>query len=339
LAELETAYASLQQAFARAEAEREEYRKLHLLLREENERLKRGLLGQKAERLSRDDRQLALAILDLLLGEQTVAAVPETQKVREHERRKPPGRRPLPEHLPRVDIELVPLDVQREGLNRFERIGAEVSEVLERRPASAVVVRVIRPKFVPKDRLRNGPTPVLIAEPPELPIERGLAGPGLLADTGVRRWQDHQPLHRLEGIYARDGIALARSTVCGWHEELAALARPVVEAMREDAFRQPYLCTDATGVLVQAKDKCRTGHFWVLVAPPMHVLFGYSPRHDGAGVDKLLAGYQGYLVADAHAVYDHLFTDGTIVEVGCFAHGRRYFSRRSAPRPTGRARR
>ena len=325
LAELETAYVSLQQALTRAEAEREDYRTLYLLLREENEKLKRGLLGQKAERLSRDDRQLALAILDLMLGEQTVAAIPETQQVREHERRKPPGRKPLPEHLPRVDIELVPLDVQREGLNRFERIGEEVSEVLERRPASAVVVRVIRPKFVPKDRLRNGPTPVRIAEPAELPIERGLAGPGLLADTVVRRWQDHQPLHRLEGIYARDGIALARSTVCGWHDELAALARPVVEAMREDAFRQPVLCTDATGVLVQAKEKCRTGHFWVLVAPPLHVLFGYSPRHDGAGVDKLLAGYQGYLVADAHAVYDHLYADGTIVEVGCFAHARRYF--------------
>jgi hypothetical protein len=57
---------------------------------------------------------------------------------------------------------------------------------------------------------------------------------------------------------------LARSTVCGWHDELATLARPVVEAMREDAFRQPVLCTDATGVLVQAQEKCRTGQ---LLAP------------------------------------------------------------------------
>jgi transposase len=162
-----------------------------------------GLLGQKAERLSREERQLALALLDMLLGESS-APPPETQTVRAHERRKPPGRKPLPEHLPRVEIELVPLDVQREGLKHYERIGEEVSEVLERRPASAVVVRVIRPKFVPKDRLRNGPTPVLIAEPAELPIARGLAGPGLLADTIVRRWQDHQPLHRLEGIYRCD---------------------------------------------------------------------------------------------------------------------------------------
>jgi hypothetical protein len=46
--------------------------------------------------------------------------------------------------------------------------------------------------------------------------------------------------------------------------------------MWQDAMASPYLCTDATGVLVQAKERCRTGHFWVLVAPERHVLFAYS---------------------------------------------------------------
>ena len=82
--------------------------------------------------------------------------------------------------------------------------------------------------------------------------------------------------------------------------------------MREDALAQPYLCTDATGVLVQAKEKCRHGHFWVVVAPERHVLFAYSAKHDGAAVDALLAGYEGYLVADAHAVYDHLYARGDV---------------------------
>ncbi len=317
--------AALEQALARADAEREQYRSLYVGLVEAYEKLKRGLLGQQAERLPPEDRQLTLGLLTALLGEAALRPVPVHQPVRSHARTKPVGRKPLPDHLPRVDVELIPLEVQQQGLDQFERIGAEVSEVLERRPASAVVVRVIRPKFVPKDRRRNAPTPVLIAAPADLPITRGLAGPGMLADSIVRRWQDHQPLHRLEGIYARDGLALARSTLCGWHAELAALARPLVDAMRVDAFAQPVLCTDATGVLVQAKEKCRLGHFWVLVAPARHVLFGYSPRHDSAGVDKLLAGYQGYLVADAHVVYDHLYADGAVVEVGCWAHQRRYF--------------
>jgi hypothetical protein len=140
----------------------------------------------------------------------------------------------------------------------------------------------------------------------------------------VRRWQDHLPLHRLESIYAREGVEIARSTLCRWHEALAELARPVVEAMRIDARGQPYLCTDATGVLVQAPERCRTGHFWVLVAPGKHVLFEFSERHDGGAVDRLLAGYEGYLVADAHVVYDHLYRSGKVIEVGCWAHCRRY---------------
>jgi transposase len=88
----------------------------------------------------------------------------------------------------------------------------------------------------------------------------------MLADTLVRRWQDHQPLNRLEGIYAREGLQVAKSTLCGWHEKVADLVQPLVGAMRAEAFTQPYLCVDATGVLVLAKERCRSAHFWVTVA-------------------------------------------------------------------------
>ena len=128
-------------------------------------------------------------------------------KVDGHTRQKPTGRKPLPEHLPRVDIEILPDDVQRQGLDAFVRIGEDVAETVERRPASLVVVRTHRPKFVPKGRDRAEETTVSQASPPELPIERGLAGPGLLADTITRRWQDHIPLNRLESIYAQIGRA------------------------------------------------------------------------------------------------------------------------------------
>ena len=73
-----------------------------------------------------------------------------------------------------------------------------------------------------------------------------------------------------------------------------------------------------------AKERCRAGHFWVTVAPDKHVLYEYSKRHDGAAVDELLPATPGYLVADAHAVYDHLY-NGAVIEVGCWAHARRYF--------------
>jgi len=76
---------------------------------------------------------------------------------------------------------------------------------------------------------------------------------------------------------------------------------------------------------VQANERCRHGHFFVVVAPERHVLYAYSPTHDSAAVDRLLGAYKGYLVADAHAVYDHLYRTGDVIEVSCWAHSRRYY--------------
>lgn len=331
VAELAQRLEALEQKVAAAESERDQYRQLYLETMERCRKLELGLVGRKSERLASDEGQLSLAMLETVLGERTSAEVEamlaelRTAEVRAHSRQKPTGRKPIAEHLPRVEIIVVPPEVEREGTDAFERIGEEVSEVIERRPASYVVARVVRPKYVRKDRDRATATEVLVGDVLDLPIPRGLAGPGMLADTIVKRWQDHLPLNRLEDIYARDGLELSRSTICGWHGELVDLVRPLVAAMRADAFEQPYLCVDATGVLVQAKHQCRSSHFWVMVAPERHVLFEYTRQHDGDTVDDVLAGYKGYLVADAHSVYDHLYREGDVVEVNCWAHARRYF--------------
>jgi transposase len=95
--------------------------------------------------------------------------------------------------------------------------------------------------------------------------------------------------------------------------------------MWRDALLSPYLCMDATGVLVQALEKCRSAHFFVVVAPDRHVLFGYSPKHNAAAVDKFVGDYKGWLVADAHSVYEHLYQTGDVIEVACWAHSRRYW--------------
>jgi len=308
--------------------EREQYRELYLRMLEQCKKLERGILaGQKAERLPPNEAQLTLALLGTLLAEREPSVPePEPEKKPRKPRPRPTGRKPLPEHLPRIEIELLPEEVQREGLDAFERIGEDVCEVVERRPGSLVVLRIRRPKFVRRDRHRPE-TGVAVAVAPglERPIERGLAGPALLADTIVRRWQDHLPLNRLEQLYARDGLELARSTLCGWHTELAEHLRPLIAAMWKDALLSPYLCTDATGVLMQAKQRCSAGHFFVVIAPERHVLYRYSPRHNSEAVDEMLANYKGYLVADAHSIYDHLYAGGEVVEVACWSHGRRYF--------------
>ncbi|MBI3183242.1 MAG: IS66 family transposase, partial [Myxococcales bacterium] len=358
---------------AAVEHERDEYKRQYVALMEAYRKLEAGLIGQKRERFVGGDEQLVLSLLSMLTpGAQATPPPPVTQ-VPAHQRARPTGRKPLPEMLPRIDIEVVPPEVQQQGLNAFERIGEDVSETVEKRPASLVVVRTVRPKYVAKgEGVASGATSaeqlpaapgqsvvespaaaapaseasgveepqakaeedcplppsasvVLQARAPQLPVPRALAGPGMLADSIVKRWEDHLPLHRLERVYGREGWPLARSTICGWHFAVALLCKPLVEAMWDDALASAYLCMDATGVLVQALEECRRAHFFVVVAPGKHVLFGYSKKHNSEAVDELVGGYKGYLVVDAHSVYEHLFETGDVVEVGCWAHARRYW--------------
>jgi len=326
---IEERLAALETQLSALGAERDQYKKLYLEMLERCRKLELGILGQKREKLSAGDEQMTLSLLEMMLGRRDAAPEPPPEKtpVKAHDRAKPTGRKPIPDSLPRVHIEVHPPEVLQKGLDAFDKIGEDVTETVEYRPGSLVVVASHKGKFAPKgrDRLGDNAGTILQAEPPELPIPGGLAGPGALARTVVQRWDDHLPLYRLERIWGREGWELARSTVCGWHEELAGLAQPLLDAMWEDALLAAYLCVDATGVLIQAPEKCRNGHFFVVAAPERHVLFRFTPRHDSAAVDEMLAGYKGYLVLDAHAVYDHLFGPGKATESACWAHNRRYY--------------
>lgn len=320
----------------RLTAERDEYKRLYMATLELCRKLELGIFGQSRERFIANDAQLSMELLAGLLApvQGDASAPPPSDPVKAHERKKPTGRKPLPETLPRVNIEILPPEVLKAGLDAFNRIGEDVTETVERRPGSLVVVAVHKPKFIAKSRdPLIDDAHVLQAPPPELPIPAGLPGPALLADTVVKRWDDYLPLHRLERIYGREGLDLARSTICGWHQALAEFLSPLLDAMRKDTLCSPVLLTDATGVLVQAKQKCRHGHFWVLIAPGRHVLFRYSSTHDSGAVDSILAGYKGFLVADAHAVYDHLYETGDVIEVGCWSHCRRYWYKALASDP------
>ncbi|MBC7174248.1 MAG: hypothetical protein H5U40_17520, partial [Polyangiaceae bacterium] len=164
--------AAMRERLKTVEAERDHYRELYQQMLERCRKLERGLLGQKSERLGDDGAQLSLGVLELVLGERAnaeVDALVNEQVVKEHTRKPPTGRKPIPDHLPRVDIVVVPEEVEREGLDAFEKIGEDITEVLERRPASIVVARVIKPKFVRKgrDEKKSG---VVMGETPELPI-------------------------------------------------------------------------------------------------------------------------------------------------------------------------
>ncbi len=326
--ELVAEYKRLAGEYEQLKNERNRFKELYMQLLEKCAKLERGILSQqRRERYSTHPNQIALPLIGMLTGNPEPSPplqTPPSSTPPKKPRPKPTGRKPLPEKLPRIDIEILPPEVQNKGLEAYEKIGEDISETIEKRSASVVVVRVCKPKFAIKERDRLEPTKISQASSPELPIEKGLAGPGFLADTIVRRWQDHTPLHRMENIYGREGLELSRSTICHWHFELAALLQPLINAMWKDSLLSPVLCTDATGVLVRQIEKCRHSHFFV-VGAPKHVLFRYSPKHDSQAIDEILKDYREYLIADAHIIYDHLYDDGKVIEVACWAHARRYF--------------
>jgi transposase len=286
--------------------------------------LRRQQFGRSSEKIEREIEQLELQLEDLeeTSSARIAAREPERSIVRS-------GRRPLPDHLPREEIVHEPACSCPNCGGPMHRLGEDTSEMLEYVPASFRVVRHIRPKLACSrcDRI------VQVAAPSR-PIARGLAGPGLLAHVLVAKYADHLPLYRQSGIYAREGVALERSTLADWVGGASALLRPLVEALARETLGAGKLHTDDTTVPVLApgQGKTRTGRLWVYVrddrptgdgAPPA-VLFRYSADRKGERPQDHLKDFRGFLQADAYAGYNKLYGNA-IVEVACWAHARRKF--------------
>lgn len=296
--------------------------------------LLRRLFGPRSERL--DPNQLTL------FEKEAVEAPPahddEQAPVGQPARkRKGHGRKPLPKDLPRKRVvHDVPEDqkVCPQGHRRV-KIGEAVSEQLDFIPASYFVIEHVRPIYA-----CNTPdcdSGVVQAPKPAQPIEKGLAGPGLLAQVITSKYCDHIPLHRQERIFARNGLDLSRKTLCDWVLESAHVLRPLVAAMKERVLESKVLHTDDTPVHVQDKKKkraTRKAYLWPYVGDAGHpyTIFDYTPTRSRAGPETFLEDFKGhpahprYLQCDAFAGYNGLFTaDRHLLEVGCWAHARRKF--------------
>jgi transposase len=248
-----------------------------------------------------------------------------------------PVRRPLPDHLAReIVCHDPPGTVQGTGKGpgcprcggRLHAIGEDHAEVLDYIPGRFRVIRHVRPRLACR-----GCEAVLQAPAPSSPIERGLPGPGLLAQVLVSKYCDHVPLYRQARIYARSGVELDRGTMMGWVGKMAWLLRPLAERIGQHVFAAAKIHADDTPlpVLAPGTGRTATGRIWVYlrddrasgdVAPPA-VTFFYSPDRKGERPQAHLKEFTGYLQADAYAGYDRLYKGNRIIEVGCWAHARR----------------
>lgn len=243
------------------------------------------------------------------------------------------GRRKLPAGLPREVVTTKIPDQDRTCLccgGLRTTIGFETSEVLELVPAHFKVVVQQREKLA-CPVCKNGVDTA--AATPKL-LDKLLAGPVLMTHLVVSKFEDHLPLYRLERLYRRLGVPIARSTLGGWAGVAANALEPIVDEMWRDLMASFLVHADGTGIRVldnDAPDGRRVGTMWAHVSEDVAqrvVVFRYAA--DGTGDEgpwKNLAGRQGYFQADAASIFDRCF-DGTVasaVEVGCWAHARRKF--------------
>jgi transposase len=260
----------------------------------------------------------------------------ESEDARPKRRWRRGGRQKLPEGLPRKRVEYELTDDELPcpdcGCTRT-KIGEEVSEQLEYVPSSLFVIQHVRFRYACRPCQEH----VAIADKPPQPIDKGLPGPGLLAQTITSKYSDHLPRYRLEDIFARHGVELSRATLCGWMASCADLLTPLYDLMVKRVLLSIVIHTDDTTVPVldPTLPKTRTGRFWDYIGDVRnpYVVYDYTPRRTRDGPERFLKGYRGYLQADAFSGYDHMCAGRDVIEVACWAHVRRKFfeSRTSSP--------
>ena len=248
------------------------------------------------------------------------------------------GRGKLPEALPRIQIEhkLDAEDLKCPCCGKQRLcIGSEVTEQLEHYPASFKVLQHIQHKYACKDCDQQGQNPQIeLAAKPAQPIEKGLAGPGLLAYVITSKLADHLPLYRLEKIFARHDLHIASSTMCAWMGSCAELVWPLYDLLVGRVRQSQVIHTDDTRVPVQddlVKGRCKSGRVWAYIGDQHnpYVVYEYTPDRTRAGPASWLKDYKGYLQADAYGGYDGVYHKGGVIEVACWAHARRkYFDAR-----------
>lgn len=313
--------------------------------------LRKGIFVASAERVDTSQLEMEFAAKQAELGELAAKlgaaagetppsppdpaappATPDKPKV------KPKGRRDVSE-LPFAEERHEILDPDLEG--KAERIGFEESYLLGWRKGGPLRVVIARAKY--RDTTAEEGPAIVTAPLPPRTFARSLAAPSLLAKIITDKYGDGLPLYRQEDRFAREGLDLDRGTMCRWIEDAGMTAGCLVLAAKADAFATAFcISTDATGIGIQpepldnkARQPCRRGHFFVMVADRDHVLFDYVPRETSAAVSELFHGYTGYVQADAKNTYDVLFEkpnpalesadDELRHEVGCWSHGRRRF--------------
>lgn len=293
------------------------------------DQMNRLLYGSKRERFIKgtDENQMTLPF-DVPEDsapekqEETITYVRKKAKRVNH-----PGRMALPDHLPVEEIIIEP----EEDTTGMKCIGKEVTDQLELVPAKLFIKRYIRPKYITQENTETLEHKGVIAPLPTFPIEKGMAGAGLLAQIMVDKFVDHLPIYRQVERFKREGIKISSSTINGWQESVASLLWPLYETLKDRVFGQGYIQADETPIPVldkTKKGKTHKGYHWIYHSPlEKTVFFDYQHGRSQKRPAELLKGFKGYLQTDGYVVYDLISKSKDITHLNCMSHARRKFEK------------
>lgn len=356
-AEQHQRYTDLEQVLDRTAQDFEQLREDHQKAIDELRLLRRWIYGSRRERHVADAKQQHLFEMGELFAEpepsaeessassevpasaEDAAQIAAAEEKAARRRKKRADRKLCLDALPQIehhydvsDADKVCGECQREKTC----IGEEISRVLDFVPGQLEVHNHHLKKYA----CTCGQCGVTTAPVPLKPIEKCIAGPGLLSSLIVSKTGDHLPTYRSEDILVRHGLHIPRSTLCDWMHRSAMLLLPFAAFITTRILKQDVLWTDDTPVMffdrngkpVQMKkgeSSLRRGRFWPYIArgDAPYTVFDFTISRDRDGPMSMLAGWCGFLHADAYSGYDPVIhaSNGLIIEVACWTHARRYF--------------
>jgi transposase len=259
------------------------------------------------------------------------------QQPRTHQpKRQPSLRKPIPEHLRRVDnLIRVPQEQRpcpRCGIER-QCIGHDVTEVIDLIPAEVIVRRDMREKL----GCENCDGELVRAPLGDKVVEGGRLGSTLVAVLIVDKYDDGLPLHRQKLRFERMGIELPVSTLADQVTWGTDLLRPLWKAAIAEVITATVMHLDGTGLAVLDRAVAggkRLGTLWGYVGDRNIAAYLYTStgKKQGQlsgelGPEDILKLRSGYTVADASNLFDQSFSREQLIECGCNMHARRYWTK------------
>jgi len=307
----------------------------NLRLQLELERYKKWYYGPRADRLA-SSGDVAQALLEFAEQLDQKPIHPADVRAAEYELRRVkrrPGRRHLAsfENLP-VTTKVYELSAEERicpgcGVERKE-IGADESWQIEYIPGRFERIQHVRKKYACPGCEEAGENPQMeVAAKPEAAIEKGMAGPGLLAYIVTSKFSDYLPLYRLQDIFERQGFEISRATQSVWCGDVADLVEPLYELMAERVRQSHVVATDDTILPMLSVGKTQSARMWVYVGDVAHPnnVFDFTLNRGRDGPKYFLRDYRQVLLADAYGGYNGVVIGNQMTRAGCWAHARRRF--------------